>query len=92
MSNGYQGKRFEVFTIRERANQEKGFWVKIGAAFENKDGSLSVNLDALPLTDKNGECRLQIRAPRPRDEQSQQSNRSAARYSNPPHPADGGDF
>lgn len=87
------GKRFEVFTIRERANQEKGFWVRIGAAFENKDGSLSVNLDALPLPDKNGECRLQIREPRQRDDRPQEGGRSAARYSNqPPHPADGGDF
>jgi hypothetical protein len=44
----------QVFTIVERNG--KNFWVRIGTAFVNKDGSESVYLDAFPV---NG--RLHIR-------------------------------
>ena len=44
----------QVFTIAERNG--KSYWIKIGAAFSNKDGSDTVLLDALPV---NG--RMQIR-------------------------------
>ena len=49
-----------VYAIVER--REKKFWSRIGAAFENQDGSVNVLLDALPL---NGE--LQIRDAQPRE-------------------------
>ncbi len=44
---------------------EKKRWIKVGVAFENKDGSFNVLLDALPV---NGH--LNIRAPKIGDEQS----------------------
>ena len=44
----------QVFAIAERNG--KSYWVRIGAAFANHDGSETVLLDALPV---NG--RLQIR-------------------------------
>jgi hypothetical protein len=44
----------QVFTIVERNG--KSFWVRIGTAFVNKDGSETVYLDALPVNGK-----LQIR-------------------------------
>ena len=40
--------RKDVFTIVERKGQ-KPLWLKIGSAFVNKDDSLNVYLDALPL-------------------------------------------
>ena len=43
-------------------NGEKNFWVKIGVAFVNKDGSLNVRLNAFPV---NGE--MNIRDPKPKD-------------------------
>jgi hypothetical protein len=49
-------QRKDVFTIIDKGEGQKSFWVKIGAAFVNKDGSLTVKLDALPM---NGQ--LQIR-------------------------------
>ena len=52
----------EVFTIVERPDSEKARWVRIGAAFPNKDGSITVRLDALPV---NG--LLNIRDPKPND-------------------------
>lgn len=37
-----------VYTIIKRDGQERGFWLRIGAAFVNRDQSLNVYLDALP--------------------------------------------
>ena len=51
------GRRLQVWAIPESRDGEKGFWVKIGVAFTNRDGSINLILDALPL----GTNRLQIR-------------------------------
>ena len=40
--------RKDVYTIK--TGGKKKYWVKIGAAFVNKDGSLNVYLDAMPLS------------------------------------------
>ncbi len=48
------GARKIVYAVSER--NDKSWWTKIGVAFVNKDGSLSVRLDAVPV---NGT--LQIR-------------------------------
>jgi hypothetical protein len=56
-----QRQRRDVFTVIEREGR-KSFWVKIGSSFENRDGSVSVLLDALPVNGK-----LQIRDALPRD-------------------------
>ena len=50
----------EVYTVA--SNGERNFWVRIGAAFVNKDDSLKVMLDALPV---NGQ--LVIRDPKPKE-------------------------
>ena len=52
----------DVYTITK--NGEKSYWHKIGRAHVNKDGSLNIYLNALPM---NGE--LNIRDPKPRGEQ-----------------------
>jgi hypothetical protein len=49
-----------VYAITERG--ERSFWTKIGVAFPTRDGSLNVQLDALPVSG-----RLQIRSDEPRD-------------------------
>ena len=49
----------DVYTIVK--NGEKDYWNKIGNAFLNRDGSLNVRLNALPV---NGQ--LNIRDPKPR--------------------------
>jgi hypothetical protein len=40
--------RKDVYTIK--TNGKKNYWVKIGSAFVNKDASLNVYLDAMPLS------------------------------------------
>jgi hypothetical protein len=49
----------DVYTIMDakaKEGKEKSVWTKIGSAFDNKDGSLNIYLNALPLNGK-----LQIR-------------------------------
>lgn len=43
------------------SREAKSFWTKVGVAFENRDGSFSIELAAIPV---NG--RLQMRDPAPR--------------------------
>ena len=38
-----------VYTIVERPGAEKKYWVRIGSAFVNRDQSLNVRLDAMPV-------------------------------------------
>jgi len=57
-----------VFALTER--DQKTFWTRIGAAFTNKDGSVTVQLDALPVSG-----RLQIREDEEREERSERSQR-----------------
>jgi hypothetical protein len=45
----------------EGEDGEKRFWTRIGAAFANRDGSINLILDALPL----GTNKLQIREAKP---------------------------
>lgn len=51
-----------AYTVIERG-EGKSYWLRVGTAFENRDGSLNVYLDAIPV---NG--RLQIRQYPPDDE------------------------
>lgn len=48
----------DVFAVYESKTdgRDRSRWVRVGVAFENKDGSVNVLLDALPLSG-----RLQIR-------------------------------
>jgi len=52
-----------VFTIVDRGG--KSFWVRIGVGFTNRDGSLNVKLDAIPV---NGT--LQVRDWEPYDKRA----------------------
>jgi hypothetical protein len=47
-----------VYAVTERG--ERSFWTRVGAAFTNRDGSMTVRLDAMPM---NGT--LQIRDDEP---------------------------
>ena len=49
-----------VYTVVER-HPHKSFWTRIGAAFVNRDGSLTVKLDAVPI---NGTMQIRDWTPR----------------------------
>ncbi len=57
-------KPLAVYAVLDRKDGGKPFWMKIGAAFTNRDGSLSVLLDAFPTSTN----RLQIREQRAPEE------------------------
>jgi hypothetical protein len=60
------GKRYQVFSVRETKDREgraTSVWVKAGSAWVNRDGSLNVYLDVLPLDGK-----LHVREALPRSE------------------------
>ena len=44
--------RRAVYVITERVTHDgaKSFWTRVGAAFDNRDGSVTVKLDALPVS------------------------------------------
>jgi hypothetical protein len=42
----------DVYVITDRGEQEKSSWSKVGVAFVNKDDSLNVILDAIPVSGK----------------------------------------
>jgi hypothetical protein len=60
ISNGMK----TVYTVVE-GSKGKSFWVKVGVGFLNKDGSINLKLDAVPV---NGT--LQVRDYEPREEQA----------------------
>ncbi|NNE17974.1 MAG: hypothetical protein HKN10_05790 [Myxococcales bacterium] len=62
-----------AYTVVERNKDGRKFWVRVGAAFVNRDGSLNVRLDAMPV---NGE--LQIRDYQPREAREGTSRDQAA--------------
>ncbi len=68
--------RKEVWTVCPRGEGKKDFWLRVGTAFENRDGSWSLMLDALPVNGK-----LIMREPReePRDDASPVRARGLAR-------------
>jgi hypothetical protein len=41
-----------VYTITEKPGSEKSFWSKIGSAWINRDLSINIQLDALPVNGK----------------------------------------
>jgi hypothetical protein len=58
------GTTYKVaYTVTERNG--KSFWRQIGVVFTNRDGSMTVKLDALPV---NGE--LVIKDPQPREDRA----------------------
>ena len=62
-----------AYTVVERQKDGRQFWVRVGAAFVNRDGSLNVRLDAMPVNGK-----LQIRDYQPRDGRDTSDREQAA--------------
>ena len=67
------GRMLGVYAIPESTDGERKFWPKIGIAFTNRDGSVSIILEALPL----GTNKLQVRDLPARDDRRPASNGGA---------------
>lgn len=63
-------KKLDVLTPKKwttKDGEERTFWLRIGSAFPTRGGGTTVQLDALPLPDKEGRCTLLIAEQRERD-------------------------
>ena len=72
MDKQQEAKRayYEVFSITEysKDGETRSAWLRVGAAFKNKDDSFNLLLRALPLPDpKTGMARLHMRLPLPKN-------------------------
>jgi hypothetical protein len=63
-------KSLKVYTIVDRGDGKKDLWLRIGTAFINKDASLNVVLNALPIDGKLHIREEQDAPERPRDERA----------------------
>ena len=79
--NGAGGKKpLAVFAVIDRKEAGKPtIWLRIGAAFPNRDGSLTLLLDAFPI----GTNRLQVREARSPEERNPQGRPAAAEEARP---------
>jgi hypothetical protein len=64
---GAGGKRLAVYAINEKDGERAAWWQKIGMAFTNRDGSITLYLDALPLGTNKLQVREQREEARPQD-------------------------
>jgi hypothetical protein len=53
-----------VYTIVDKPGGDRSFWTRVGAAWINRDQSINVQLDALPV---NGKLQIREAVDRPRD-------------------------
>ena len=76
-------ERLDALTVRE--SNGKSYFTKIGAAFPNRDGKgFTVLLDAVPASSE-GQYKIMLREPLPKDGQRQQSQGGGGNWD------DGGD-
>jgi hypothetical protein len=62
MNDTSAARRLGVFAVPDQKDGEpRKFWTKIGVAFTNRDGSINLYLDSLPI----GTNRLQVREVKP---------------------------
>ncbi len=54
-----------VYTIIDKPGSDKSFWARVGSAWINRDQSINIQLDALPVNGK-----LHVREPQERPETS----------------------
>lgn len=60
-----------AFTVIKR-NGKEDYWLQIGAAFETTGDGYNVILQALPIADGDGQCKIVLRPPREEDRPSQE--------------------
>jgi hypothetical protein len=80
-ASGAGGKKLAVYAINEKDGDRAAWWQKIGMAFTNRDGSIAIYLDALPI----GTNKLQIREQRD-DARAGTSSNGAGKRGEEAHP------
>lgn len=80
-------ERLDALSVREGSNG-KSYFTKIGAAFPNKDGKgYTVLLDAVPVG-AEGQVKIMLREPLPKDGAPDHGPKGGTRRDNPASDAD----
>jgi hypothetical protein len=83
-----QQPAYRAYTVIKRGEGQDDFWLAIGAAFRHQSGDgFNVILQALPLPDEDGQCKVVLRLPRSDDAEQQPQERTAP--NNKPRPRRG---
>lgn len=64
-------KKFDICVARPKGSDGRDgiWWHRIGRAFENDKGQVSLFFDSLPYSDRDGRCQAMLFEQRERDEQ-----------------------
>jgi hypothetical protein len=81
-----QQPSYRAYTVVKRGEGQDDFWLAIGAAFPHQSGDgFNVVLQALPIPNGDGQCKIVLRPPRSDDaepqpqERTSQNNKSRSR-------------
>ena len=75
MSTTTHQPAMRAFTVIKREGQDD-FWLPIGAAFAHQNGDgFNVILQALPIPNGDGQCKIVLRPPKSDDEQQPSQDR-----------------
>jgi hypothetical protein len=68
-----QQPSYRAYTVIKRGEGQDDFWLAIGAAFPHQSGDgFNIILQALPIPDGEGQCKIVLRPPKG-DEEDQRS-------------------
>ena len=81
-----QQPAYRAYTVVKRGEGQDDFWLAIGAAFPHQSGDgFNVVLQALPIPNGDGQCKIVLRPPKSDDaepqpqESTSQNNKSGSR-------------
>ena len=80
-----QQPAYRTYTVVKRGEGQDDFWLAIGAAFAHQSGDgFNVVLQALPIPNGDGQCKIVLRPPKSDDEpqpqeRTAQNNKSRSR-------------
>jgi hypothetical protein len=80
-----QQPAYRAYTVVKRGEGQDDFWLAIGAAFAHQSGDgFNVVLQALPIPNGDGQCKIVLRPPKSDDEpkpqeRTAQNNKSRSR-------------
>ena len=80
-----QQPAYRAYTVVKRGEGQDDFWLAIGAAFAHQSGDgFNVVLQALPIPNGDGQCKIVLRPPKGDDEpqpqeRAAQNNKSRSR-------------
>ena len=73
-----QQPSYRAFTVIKHEGKED-FWLAIGAAFPHQNGDgFNVILQALPIPNGDGQCKIVLRPPKSDDDRPQEPHRMTA--------------